>query len=280
MQHPIAFVLGGGGVRGAVEIGMLRALLERGIRPDVIVGTSIGAINGALVAHDPSLAVIPALEAAWMSPEADAVYGDSLATQLTRLVKTRTHLNSPAPLRRILERALGADTRFEDLAVPLRVVAASIERAAERVFESGPLIDAILASASVPGLLPPTVIEGEHYIDGGIVNSIPIEQALAAGARTVFVLQVGRVESPLVAPRTAVETARVAFEVARRHRFARDVASLPGGVALHVLPSGGALAGDDSLRSYRRMDTVRARIAQAHAASREYLADRGIEGDR
>ncbi|MGL4256122.1 patatin-like phospholipase family protein [Microbacterium sp.] len=279
MEHPIAFVLGGGGVRGAVEIGMLQALLESGIRPDVIVGTSIGAINGALVAHDPTPSVIAALEAAWMSPEASAVYGDSIAAQLTRLVKTKTHLNSPAPLRRLLERALGPDTRFEDLAVPLRVVAASIERAAERVFESGPLIDAILASASVPGLLPPTRIDGEHYIDGGIVNSIPIEQALAVGARTVFVLQVGRIESPLVAPRTAVETARVAFEVARRHRFARDVEHLPDGVALHVLPTGGALSGDDSLRSYRRMDTVRTRIEQARDASRAFLAARGIGGE-
>lgn len=276
MKHPIAFVLGGGGVRGAVEIGMLQALLERGVRPDLVVGTSIGAINGALVARDPTPGVIPALERAWMSPEANAVYGDSIATQLTRLVKTRTHLNSPAPLRRLLERALGADTRFEDLAVPLRVVAAGIERAAEHVFDAGPLIPAILASASVPGLLPPTRIGDEHFIDGGIVNSIPIEQALAAGARTVFVLQVGRIESPLVVPRTAVETARVAFEVARRHRFARDIATLPEGVALHVLPSGGALAGDDSLRAYRRMDTVRTRIAQAHEASRAFLAERGI----
>lgn len=279
MEHPIAFVLGGGGVRGAVEIGMLQALLERGIRPDLVVGTSIGAINGALVAHDPTPAVIAALEAAWMSPEANAVYGDSIAVQFTRLVKTKTHLNSPAPLRHLLERALGADTRIEDLAVPLRVVAASIERAAERVFDSGPLVPAILASASVPGLLPPTLIDGEHYIDGGIVNSIPIEEALAAGARTVFVLQVGRIESPLAAPRTAVETARVAFEVARRHRFARDVANLPEGVALHVLPSGGTLAGDDSLRSYRRMDTVRTRIAQARDASRRFLEDRGIGAD-
>ena len=97
----------------------------------------------------------------------------------------------------MLERSLGADTRFEDLAVPLRVVAASIERAAEHVFDSGPLIPAVLASASVPGLLPATRIGDEHFIDGGVVNSIPIDQALAAGARTVFVLQVGRIETPL-----------------------------------------------------------------------------------
>jgi len=276
----VAFVLGGGGVRGAVEIGMLRALLESGIRPDLVVGTSIGAINGALVASDPTPAVLDLLLDAWTSPEASAVYGDSLFAQFTRLVRTKTHLNSPAPLRHLLERSLGADTRFEDLSVRLRVVAASIERAAEHVFESGPLIDAILASASVPGLLPPTRIGDEHFIDGGIVNSIPIAQALEAGAHTVFVLQVGRIETPLVAPQSAVDTARVAFEIARRHRYARDVATLPEGVALHVLPSGGGLDDDDdTLMSYRRMDTVHRRIDAAYDASRSFLAERGF-GER
>lgn len=276
MESPIAFVLGGGGIRGAVEIGMIKALLESGIRPDVVTGTSIGAINGAQIAADPTLSVVDTLLHAWTSPEANAVYGDSLVAQLSRLVKTRTHLNSPAPLRRILERSLGADTRFEDLAVPLRVVAASIERAAEHVFDSGPLIPAVLASASVPGLLPATRIGDEHFIDGGVVNSIPIDQALAAGARTIFVLQVGRVETPLVAPTSAVGAARVAFEVARRHRFARDLATLPDGVALHVLPSGGALDGDDGLMAYRRMETVHRRIDQAYEASREFLRDRSL----
>lgn len=271
----VAFVLGGGGVRGAVQIGMLRALLESGIRPDLIVGTSIGAINGALVASDPRPAVIERLLDAWTSPEASAVYGDSLFAQFTRLVRTRTHLNSPTPLRRLLERALGADTRFEDLPVRLRVVAASIERAAEHVFDSGPLIDAVLASASVPGLLPPTRIGEEHFIDGGIVNSIPISHAVEVGARTVFVLQVGRVEAPLEAPQSAVDTARVAFEVARRHRYARDMATIPEGVTLHVLPSGGT-DGDNTLLSYRRMDTVRGRIDRAYEASREFLRVSGL----
>ncbi|MBD3941189.1 patatin-like phospholipase family protein [Microbacterium sp. NEAU-LLC] len=272
----VAFVLGGGGVRGAVEIGMLRALLERGIRPDLVVGTSIGSINGALVAADPTPAVIDRLLDAWTSPEANAVYGDSLFAQFARLVKTKTHLNSPAPLRHLLERALGADTAFEDLPVRLRVVAASIERAAEHVFESGPLVEAVLASSSVPGLLPPTRIGDEHFIDGGIVNSIPIAQAVDAGAHTVYVLQVGRIETPLEPPRTAVDTARVAFEIARRHRYAHDIANLPEGVALHVLPTGGALDGDDSLMSYRRMTTVRRRIDAAYDASREFLDARGI----
>ena len=183
---------------------------------------------------------------------------------------------STAPLAQLLEAGLGGASRFEDLAVPLQVVAASIERAAEHVFDSGPLIPAILASASVPGLFPATRIDDEHFIDGGIVNSIPIEQAVTAGARTIFVLQVGRVESPLEPPTTAVETARVAFEIARRHRFARDIAHLPDGVELYVLPSGGSLAGDDSIRAYRKMDTVKLRIEQAHEATRDFLFERGM----
>jgi NTE family protein len=221
---------------------------------------------------------VDALLDAWLSPEAKAVYGESLFSQFGRLVRTRTHLNSPDGLRRLLEGSLGAHATFEGLAVRLQVVAANVERAAEHVFESGPLIDAILASASVPGLLPATVIDGEHYLDGGIVNSIPIEQAVVAGATEIYVLQVGRVEAPLVAPRTAVQAARVAFEIARRHRFARDLATLPGGVDLHVLPSGGALDGDDSLMSYRRMDTVRRRIDQAFEATTAYLDGLPREG--
>jgi NTE family protein len=270
----VAFVLGGGGVRGAVEVGMLQALLERGIHPDLIVGTSIGAINGALLAAEPRLTVVDRLTAAWASPQASAVYGDGFFAQAGRAVRTRTHLNSADPLRELIEDGVGAGATFADLEVPLQVVAAAVERAAERVFAEGPLVPAVLASAAVPGFFPPVEIDGEHYIDGGVVNSIPISPAVEAGARVVYVLQVGRVEQPLAVPRGPVETARIAFEIARRHRFARDLATLPDGVELHVLPSGGGLEGDDALMSYRRMDTVRRRIEQAYAASAEYLEAR------
>ncbi|WP_017586839.1 patatin-like phospholipase family protein [Nocardiopsis ganjiahuensis] len=269
---PVAFVLGGGGVRGAVEVGMIRALLEAGITPDLVVGTSIGAINGAVLASDPTMAAVEQLTRTWTSEDANAVFGDAVTRQLHRLVTTRTHLISPEPLRRLLVAALGPDPVFEDLAVPLRVVAASIERAAEHWFSTGPLIEAVLASASVPGLLPPTRIGGEHFMDGGIVNSIPIEAAVRAGAGTVYVLQVGRVEEPLAVPASALATARVAFEIARRHRFARDLATLPEGVRLHVLPSGGSLEGDDRPLAFRRMDTVHRRIDRAYEASLGYLA--------
>ncbi|MEV4758313.1 patatin-like phospholipase family protein [Micromonospora sp. NPDC049559] len=271
VDGPVAFVLGGGGVLGAVEVGMLRALFRAGFHPDLVVGTSIGAVNGALVAADPSDEVTDRLVRLWSSPEASEVYGDSVARQLRRFA-TRTHLHSPGPLRRLLEGALGADATFEGLAVPFRCCAASIERAAEHWFSSGPLVDAVLASASVPGLLPPAQIDGEHFIDGGIVNSIPIGEAVQQGAKRIFVLQVGRIERSLAPPRRPWEIAQVAFEVARRHRFAREMASLPDGVEVHVLPTGGLDPRDDSPWAYRDMAAVGRRISRAYIASRSYLA--------
>jgi len=272
----VAFVLGGGGVRGAVEVGMLRALFEAGTVPELVVGTSIGAINGAAVAADPTPAVVATLVDAWASPTANAVYGDTWMRQMQRLARSRTHLNDPAPLRALLASILGDRTQFEDLAVPLAVCASSIERAAEVWFDSGPIIDAVLASASVPAALPPTLIDGQHFVDGGIVNSIPLGEAIARGATTVYVLQVGRVEQPLAVPTKPSEVARVAFEIARRHRFARDMAAVPPGVTVHVLPYGGTHPGDDKLASYRNLDATHRRIQAAYEASAEYLADAGV----
>ncbi|MFC5945775.1 patatin-like phospholipase family protein [Micromonospora harpali] len=271
VSGPVAFVLGGGGVLGAVEVGMLRALFRADVRPDLVLGTSIGAVNGALVAADPTEAVTDRLVRLWASPEASEVYGDSVARQLRRFA-ARTHLHSPRPLRRLLEAELGEETTFADLRVPFRCCAAHIERAAEHWFDAGALVPAVLASASVPGLLPPTEIDGQHFIDGGIVNSIPIGAAVEAGAREIFVLQVGRIERELTPPRRPWEIAQVAFEIARRHRFSREMAALPDGVRVHVLPTGGPGPREDSPWAYRDMAAVGRRISRAYTASRRYLA--------
>jgi NTE family protein len=274
-----AFVLGGGGVLGAVEVGMLRALLERGVRPDLILGTSVGALNGALVARDPSTAVVERLVELWRTVgQTRDIYGDSPLRTVRRVVSTGTHLYSPEPLIAMLHRELG-DTRFEDLPVRFEVCAANIERAAEHWFTSGPVVDAVVASAAVPGLLPPAQVDGEHYLDGGIVNSIPLGRAVTLGADRIFVLQVGRIDRPLTVPRRPWEVARVSFEIARRHRFVRELAELPGRVDAHVLPAAGTSERDDSVFAYRDFSSVQARIDATYVATSAYLAERGI-GDR
>jgi NTE family protein len=267
---PVGFVFGGGGVLGAYEVGMVRAVLDHGIRPDLVVGTSIGAFNGAAVAAAPDARAAERLTELWSSAQARTVYGDSLPRQLGRFAR-RTHLHSPAPLRRLLERELGAGTTFADLEVPFQCCAASIERAAEHWFHEGPLVDAVLASSAVPGLLPPVHLGNEHFIDGGIVNSVPVGRAVTLGARTVFVMQVGRIERPLRPPRRPWEVAQVAFEVARRHRFARELQEAPDDVTVHVLPTGGGANRDDSPMSYRNVALARGRIDRAYRATRAYL---------
>ena len=147
-----------------------------------------------------------------------------------------------------------------------------IERAAEHWFTSGPVVDAVLASAAVPGLLPPAKVGDEHYLDGGIVNSIPLGRAVRLGADRVFVLQVGRIDRPLTVPRKPWEVARVSFEIARRHRFVRELDELPEGVEAHVLPARGTSSRDDSLLAHRDFGSVERRIEETYEASREYLS--------
>lgn len=274
-QECTAFVLGGGGLLGSSEVGMLKALVERDIRPDLVLGTSVGAINGAFYAADPAPVAVTALEQLWKGVAADDVLTGSTLRRMTTLARTRTHAHTQEPLRAMLERQLG-DARVEDLEIPFQCVAASIERAAEQWFDHGPLVDAVLASSAVPGMLPPVEIDGEHFLDGGLVHSIPVGRAVALGATRVYVLQVGRIERPLEPPRRPWDVAVVAFEIARRHRFAADMAAVPPGVNVHVLPTGDVdLPRPTDLSALRYRDTARVveRIDLAYEASTAYLVE-------
>ncbi len=257
---------------------MLRALLERGIVPDLVVGTSVGAINGAAVAADPSVAGVERLAGVWADIDASDIFAGSVLGRLTTLARTRTHLHDNASLRGLLARALPV-TRIEDLAVRFECVAASIERASEHWFTAGPVVEAVLASAAVPGLLPPVEIGGEHFIDGGIVDSIPVGRAVKLAAGQIYVMHVGRLDRPLEPPRWPWEVALVAFEIARRHRFLGDLAALPEGFDVHVMPTGQSdppRYSDRSQWRYRDTSNVADRIARAHAASARYLKQRGL----
>jgi NTE family protein len=270
-----AFVLGGGGHMGAYEVGMLRALLEADVRPDMIVGTSIGAINGAAIASEPTLQTVDRLRDAWSNADDENIFGGSLLAGALNMFRSRTHLHSNEPLLSLIRRLTPAET-FEDLVVPFQCVAASIERAAEHWFSSGPLARAVVASAAVPGVLPPVEIDGEHFIDGGVVNSIPISRAVELGADEIYVLHVGRIEAQLTVPKGPLQVALVAFEVARRHRFNRDIASLPDNVNAHILPTGEVAKNSLRQLNYRDFKAIRRRIDRAYEATRHHLS--GVHG--
>jgi NTE family protein len=272
--YKIAFVLGGGGILGAHEVGMLRALAESSVAPDLILGTSVGAINGALFAASPDSEGVERLSRLWSEANVTGVSTGSVLRGISTLARTGTHIQPLDEVRRRLTEALPVQ-RVEELEVPFQCVAASIERAAEHWFTEGPLADVVLASCAVPGVFPPVEVDGEHYIDGGIVNSIPVARAVMLGAKTIYVLQVGRLEKPLRPPRWPWEVGLVAFEVARRHRFAHDMRSLTEWVKLHVIPTGGSAFNDVSgqLRVRRIARGVRQQIQSSYEASRRYLQE-------
>jgi NTE family protein len=266
-----AFVLGGGGLLGAHQVGMLRALAEAGITPDLVVGTSIGAINGSFVAAEPRDAAAR-LTRLWRSEALQVAFSENLWERAIRLARSGTHLHSIEPLRRMLGEVLPAGD-FAELELPFQCVAASIERSSAHWFASGPIVPAVLASCAVPGLLPAVEVGGEHFFDGGLVDSIPVGRAVALGARTIYVLQVGRIERPLAAPRRPWEVALVAFEIARRHRFHEELAALPASVRVHVLPAGSDRSQPDlSQLRYRDRAKVAVSIERAYTASASYLA--------
>ena len=266
-----AFVLGGGGLLGAHEVGMLAALSDAEIRPDLVLGTSVGAINGAFVAADPAGSAAE-LRELWQGEALRHAFSETLWSRVVTLARSGTHLHAIERLAQLLADMLPA-ANFADLKLPFHCVAASIERASAAWFSSGPLVPAVLASCAVPGLLPPVEIEGEHFFDGGLVDSIPVGRAVALGARTVYVLQVGRIETELTAPKRPWEVGLVAFEIARRHRFHEEMSALPDDIAVHVLPTGGnRRAPDLSQLRYRDKTMVQETIDRAREASAAYLA--------
>lgn len=274
---PTAFVLGGGGRLGAAEVGMIAALFDAGVTPDLVVGTSIGALNGVVVALDPTPDGSAMLRRLWVEVAHSGVFGGSIVDRIRHVARNRTSLHSGEPLDRLIRGVVG-DRTIESLDVDFQCVAACIETAAPEWFDRGPAVPAVLASCAVPGLLPAVEIGGRHYLDGGIVDSIPVQRALDLGARRVFVLQVGRIEAPLQPPRHPQDVAVVAFELARRNRFASAMSSLPEGVDVHVLPTGGTAPRPTDPRQlrYRDLAGVEARIDGAYDATWAYLEQRGL----
>jgi NTE family protein len=234
-----AFVLSGGGNMGALQVGMLRALFERSIRPDLVLGCSVGALNGAAVAAEPSAAMVDRLESLWVDLERSDVLPSGLLPTTVHMARRGVSVHGNDALRAVMEEVLSART-FEELTLPFQCVATAIADASERWFDSGPLVEAILASAALPAVLPPVELDGVRYMDGAVVNDVPISRAVELGATTVFVLHVGAFDRPRPEPRRPVDMALQAYWIARRHRFRRDLAHLPPWVEAVILPTGEA----------------------------------------
>ena len=187
LPHPIGFVLGGGGSLGAVQVGMLQALAEQGVFPDLVVGTSVGSLNGVVLAGDPQGAT-SRLNSIWPRIRRQMVFPGGPLAQLRTLQQGRTHLFPNSSLQSLLKVQLPANATFADLALPFGAVTTDVATATPHVVTDGLLIPALLASTAIPGIFPAVNLQGRELYDGGVVANVPVTQALAMGAQSLVVL--------------------------------------------------------------------------------------------
>jgi NTE family protein len=230
-----AVVLSGGGSLGAVQVGMLLALADRHITPDLIVGSSVGAINAAYVAGHPGPQGVNQLAAIWSGLRRDDIFPTSPVRALHALSGRRSSVADPAPLRRLIEQHLGYQ-QLEDAAWPVSVVATEVMTGREVVLSRGPAVDAVMASAALPAVFPPVSIEGHVLMDGGVVNNTPISVAVEQGADVVYVLPTGYACALPSPPRSALGMAMHAVTVAIQQRLVTDVRAMQDRVTLRVAP--------------------------------------------
>jgi NTE family protein len=269
LDGPLAFVLSGGANRGAIHAGALLAVIERGIFPDLVVGTSVGALNAACLAWRPDLERARELVEIWTRmPERD-LFSKSVVRRLMNLVRFRDRLLSPAPLIELISEL--EYTRIEQAAIPLIVVATDLRTGEEVRFREGDVMPALLASTAMPGLLPPVDVDGRLCVDGGVTSHSPIAAAIEAGARRCLVFDL---LPPLECGPSGLSPLSVmmrAINIGGRQRTLAELACPPAGVVIEHL----ALACDKPIR-LDDLSHCAELIGLGHALATEALSRREV----
>lgn len=216
--HRTAFVLLGGGARGAAQAGALGVILEHGIVPDYIVGISAGSWNGAFLAQDPTVARAHELEELWLQTSTLDIVGPRRWRAAFNALAQRSSLYGNAGMHRVAGRYLGELT-FEDLRVPLRVLATDLKSGQAHFFSEGAVLPAVVASSAMPGVFPPVVNDDSVFIDGGIADWAACLDALQWGATRICFLACGAVSGPQSRARTVRRVLERSLEISLRNNF-------------------------------------------------------------
>jgi NTE family protein len=241
LRAPVALCLSGGGARGAAQAGVVIELVAHGLRPDLIVGTSIGAWNGSWLAAHPEMENARALQYWWTDPEVRRMMRGMLLGYAGAIAWRRSAALSAGRVEHLLGRALGKLT-FEDLQIPLAIGACDLLSGDLIYFDRGPVAAAVRASSAIPTVLPPVPLDDRLFLDGGVIDNFGVNEAVRRGARTILLVDASTSELSNLPVGLGAIIDRATL-VAQLHQRRRSLAAAAGaGVPLHLIEVG-ALGG-------------------------------------
>jgi predicted acylesterase/phospholipase RssA len=260
-------VFSGGGSLGAAQVGAVQALFEAGIVPDAVVGCSVGAINAAYVALNPTAERMADLEGIWRSLTRHEVFPDGRFAVARRLASRANHLYNPVGLRALFAECVPiAD--LSQTAIPCHVVTTDLIAGTPAWWTSGNPVDVLAASACLPGLFPPVELDGRLYVDGGVSCPVPTQHALDLGAARVWVLNVSRDFHGWADRRmNALDVLLESFAISRSH-LGRHSPVVAAGQQIVTLPS--LSIGRHDMRDFSKTPRL---IAMGREAGRAMVAE-------
>ncbi len=266
-----AFVLAGGGSLGAVEVGMLRALVEAGVRADFLVGASAGAINAAFYAGRPTREGVDELAAIWAGLRARDVFPFSPLGSLLGVLALSDHIVEPGPFARLIRRHLPYQ-QLEDAELPVHIVATDVRTGTVAVLSKGPAGPALLASSAIPGVFPPVKTGDALLFDGGIASNTPIATAFDLGAERIVVLPTGYSCEMKRPPASALGMALHGLNLMIARQLVTDIERFQDRTQIRVVPPLCPLA-------VQAFDFTAARelIERSAKTTREWLGRGGLE---
>ena len=230
----IAFVFAGGGSLGAIQVGMLRTLLSNGVRPDFVVGSSVGAINASYFAGNPTADGVAALERIWSGLRRRDIFPLTVMNAIG-LLRHPGNLVDPGGLRRLMQTNVHFP-RLEDAAIPLHIMATNQQGQAVRL-SRGPVIEAIMASTAIPGVFPPVPIGDADLMDGAIAANTPVLLAAELGASRIIILPTGYACALEEPPRRAVAKALHAITLLIAWQLMHELERIPSDIHVHLAPT-------------------------------------------
>ena len=229
-----AFIFAGGGSFGAIHVGMLHSLASHGITADMVVGSSVGALNGAYYAGDPTIEGIQRLDAIWRGLRRNDVFPLTWRT-MTRFLYRRDFLVASDALRQLVDRNL-TYRNLEDAKIPVHVVATNILSGGTVVLSEGSAAQAVIASAAIPGAFAPVHFNDLYLADGAISSDTPVAVAVERGARRLIILPSGYACALDEPPVGAVATALHALTLLIARQLMNELQGLDSSIDYFVVP--------------------------------------------